>query len=63
MGESTPRLTVGITTRNRPESLQRCVESLRHIDHLSPEILVFDDASEVPAVETLRAAPASSNHP
>lgn len=45
----TPRLTVGITTRNRPASLQRCVESLRHLDHLAPEVLIFDDASEIPA--------------
>jgi GT2 family glycosyltransferase len=51
------RLTVGITTRNRPDSLRRCVESLRHIAHLSPEILVFDDASEVAASSTLAPQP------
>lgn len=51
------RLTVGITTRNRPDALRRCVESLRHIDHLSPAILVFDDASEVPASSTLPPHP------
>ncbi|MFL6280569.1 MAG: glycosyltransferase family 2 protein [Vicinamibacterales bacterium] len=55
MRDSPPQLTVGITTRNRPESLRRCVESLRHIDHLAPEILVFDDASEIPAAETLKS--------
>jgi GT2 family glycosyltransferase len=55
MNDSPPQLTVGITTRNRPESLRRCVESLRHIDHLEPEILVFDDASEIPAAETLKS--------
>jgi len=54
MSETPPRLTVGITTRNRPGSLQRCVESLRHLDHLAPEILIFDDASEVPAAQALR---------
>jgi GT2 family glycosyltransferase len=43
------RLTVGITTRDRPVALERCVKSLRHIAHLKPEILVFDDASAVPA--------------
>src|SRR3954469_13318819 len=53
MNDSPQQLTVGITTRNRPESLRRCVESLRHIDHLDPEILVFDDASETPAADTL----------
>jgi GT2 family glycosyltransferase len=48
-----PRLTVGITTRNRPASVKRCLESLRHIEHLAPEILVFDDASDVPVTATL----------
>ena len=55
MNDSTPQLTVGITTRNRSESLCRCVDSLRHIDHLAPEILIFDDASEVPVAETLKS--------
>jgi GT2 family glycosyltransferase len=54
---ATTRLTVGITTRNRPVSLQRCVASLHHIEHLAPEILVFDDASDVPASETLSPHP------
>ena len=52
-----PRLTVGITTRNRPASLQRCVESLRHIAHLQPEILVFDDASDEPVSSMLPSRP------
>jgi GT2 family glycosyltransferase len=51
------RLTVGITTRNRPDALRRCVESLRHIDHLSPDILVFDDASDPPAPSMLQPQP------
>ncbi len=53
MGDRTPRLTVGITTRNRPASLRLCVESLRHIAHLQPEILVFDDASDEPVSSML----------
>ena len=57
MFDGKPLLTVGITTRNRHDSLQRCVESLRHIEHLSPEILVFDDASDVPVAGTLAAHP------
>ena len=57
MSEGKPLLTVGITTRNRHDSLQRCVESLRHLDHLSPEILIFDDASDVPVASTLTAQP------
>jgi GT2 family glycosyltransferase len=47
------RLTVGITTRDRPESLNRCVRSLTHIAHLEPEIIVFDDGSRVPVTEQL----------
>lgn len=43
------RLTVGITTRNRPESLRRCVASLAVLAPLSPRVLVFDDASDLPA--------------
>ena len=57
MTHTTPRLTVGVTTRNRPASLQRCVDSLQHIAHLAPEILVFDDASEMPAADVLGANP------
>jgi len=57
MNDSTPQLTVGITTRNRPESLRTCVDSLRHIEHLDLEILVFDDASEIPASDALLSQP------
>jgi GT2 family glycosyltransferase len=42
------RLTIGITTRNRPDALQRCLRSLAVVAHLSPEVLVFDDASSTP---------------
>jgi len=42
-------LTVGITTRNRPESLARVVSSLLLLDAPRPEVLIFDDGS-VPAV-------------
>lgn len=52
-----PGLTIGITTRNRPESLRRCIRSLEHLSHLAPEILVFDDASDEPAGDQLGALP------
>lgn len=45
-----PRLTVGITTRNRPHSLPGCLESLARIRHLLDQVIVFDDGSE-PVVE------------
>ncbi len=39
-------LTVGITTRNRPAALERCVRSLARLQSLAPRVMVFDDASE-----------------
>jgi len=33
------------------------MESLRFLDHLSPEILIFDDASDVPVADTVIAQP------
>lgn len=41
----TPRLTIGITTRNRARSLNACLRSLDLLAPLAPEILVFDDGS------------------
>jgi len=46
-------LTIGITTRDRPEALRRCLRSLQAVAHLAPEVLVFDDASATPVVEQL----------
>jgi glycosyltransferase involved in cell wall biosynthesis len=42
------RLTIGITTRDRPQALERCLRSLALVSHQSPEVLVFDDASSPP---------------
>jgi len=41
-------ITIGITTRNRPESLQRCLASLEHVPDVAA-VLVFDDGSDPPA--------------
>ena len=41
-------LTVGIATRNRPNALVRCLESLALIDDMVTEIIVVDDASDPP---------------
>ncbi len=49
------RLTIGITTCNRPEALQRCLRSLAVVAHLSPEVLVFDDASATPVSDQIGA--------
>ena len=49
------RLTVGVTTRNRHQSLLRCLSSLAGLGDLLAEVIVIDDSSEVPASESLRA--------
>ena len=38
-------LTVGITTRNRPDALGRCLQSLACLAHLDPDVIVYDDGS------------------
>lgn len=48
-------LTVGITTRNRPESLDRCVRSLESLAPFLSRIIVFDDTSDRPVGDTLAA--------
>ena len=50
---SAVRLTIGITTRNRPAALERCLRSMALVAHLSPEVLVFDDASLPPVADRL----------
>lgn len=46
-------LSIGITTRNRPEALRACLASLPALGHLHPDVLVFDDNSDVPAAEQI----------
>jgi GT2 family glycosyltransferase len=51
-------LTVGITTRNRPRAIERCVRSLACLGPLVSRVVVFDDLSEEPAAPIVaRAAP------
>jgi len=40
--------SIGITTRNRPDSLVRCVASLASFGDLVREIIIVDDSSDVP---------------
>jgi GT2 family glycosyltransferase len=51
-------LTVGITTRNRHESLLRCISSLTLLGDAVSEIIVVDDSSDVPVADSLAALPA-----
>lgn len=55
----TPRLTIGITSRNRQASLRRCVSSMALLADLPHEILVFDDGSEIPVEEQIADLPAA----
>ena len=41
-------LTVGVTTRNRPDALATCLTSLAALAHLDPDVIVFDDGSQPP---------------
>lgn len=51
----TPRLAIGVTTRNRAASLNACLRSLHVLHDLPTEILVFDDCSSPAAIETIAA--------
>jgi GT2 family glycosyltransferase len=48
-------LSIGITTRNRPQALARCLRSLSIVDDLITEIIVVDDGSDVPVSPALGA--------
>lgn len=50
-------LTVGITTRNRPDALRRCLASIARVLGSGIEVLVFDDGSDVPAAQQLAGEP------
>ena len=46
-------LTIGITTRNRRQSLLRCLDSLTILGDLLTEVIVVDDSSELPVADAL----------
>jgi GT2 family glycosyltransferase len=48
-------ITVGITTRHRPEALARLLRSLALLSEFEPQVIVFDDGSVPPAAETIDA--------
>jgi GT2 family glycosyltransferase len=41
-------VTVGVTTRNREQSLLRCLDSLQMLGDVLSEVIVVDDSSDVP---------------
>jgi len=54
-----PDLTVGVVTRNRPDSLARCLASLALLHGRLREVIVVDDASDVPIDGVLAQVPQS----
>jgi GT2 family glycosyltransferase len=54
--ETNTGITVGIATRNRLDSLIRCVKSLELIGDLVNEIIIVDDCSDTPVERPLREA-------
>ena len=50
-------LTVGVTTRNRPQSLRRCLASLDLVGDALAEVIVVDDSSDVPVAGSLDLSP------
>ncbi|MGH7670057.1 MAG: glycosyltransferase family 2 protein, partial [Gemmatimonadaceae bacterium] len=50
------RVSVGIASNGRPESLARCVASLMAIDEILDEVIVVDDGSDVPLEPLVRNA-------
>lgn len=49
-------LTIGICTRDRPESLLRCLRSVRHAAEVTDAVIVADDASAQPVEQAVRQA-------
>jgi GT2 family glycosyltransferase len=50
-------LTVGITTRNRPLSLLRCLSSLELLVDVIADVIVVDDSSDLPVADLLELPP------
>lgn len=48
-----PLITVAVCTRDRPESLQRCLASLSGLDYPNFEVLVVDNAPKTPKTAEL----------
>jgi len=42
------KIGIGITTRNRPSELQRCINALSWYSHVDMKLVVVDDASDKP---------------
>jgi GT2 family glycosyltransferase len=54
-----PLVTLGVVTKNRPDSLRECLASLALLGQSLAEIVVVDDTSDVPVADALAPMPAS----
>lgn len=54
------RVTVGIVTRNRPESLRRCLSSLTVLGERLGEVIVVDDNGDLPVADIVSEVRAPS---
>lgn len=48
-------ISIGVTTRNRPQSIDACLRSIARVLGPGHDVLVFDDASQSPAEPIARA--------
>jgi O-antigen biosynthesis protein len=48
-----PKITVAVCTRNRPEQLIKCLESIGHLDYSFLDVVVIDNAPDSTATEDL----------
>ena len=53
MSTERPPLTVGVTTKDRPEALVRCLSSLALLGDRVTEVIIVDDSSDPPVGEDL----------
>ena len=57
-----PRITVGIASRDRAESLVRCINSLAMIGDVVAEVIVADDGSTLPLEPLVRGRIGGARH-
>lgn len=55
--DRTAVVTIGVVTKNRPDSLQKCLSSLALLENALAEVIVVDDSGDVSIAEVLRHVP------
>jgi GT2 family glycosyltransferase len=52
-------VTIGVVTKNRPDSLRECLASLTLLGDSLAEVIVIDDTSDIPVEDTLEHLPSA----